>query len=267
MELTLKREAHFAGSFYPEEPALLEGLIKKFLAQATVKKIKKTPKALIAPHAGYLYSGPVAGYAYKLIKELDFKKIILLGPSHHFPFKGLISGGFKIWQTPLGPVESFTLNDFPALKDKALISEASKIHEPEHCLEVQIPFLQMTLHDFKIFPLLSGQNEIKEIKDMAILLNKIMDEKTLLIVSSDLSHYYPYDEAQRLDKVTLDAILANDLLRFDKFGEACGKTAIEILMALAQINHWQSTLLSYLNSGDTSGEKSQVVGYASLVFS
>lgn len=261
MENILVRKPQFAGLFYPEEAQVLRQMIEEFLNRAVFKKPKKNPKALIAPHAGYLYSGPVAAYAYKTIKGLNFEKIILLGPSHHFAFNGLLAADFKIWQTPLGELESLTIDSLPIFKKE--ISSSSEIHLTEHCLEVQLPFLQVVINKPKILPLLTSQNEIK--KSVKIL-DKIIDPNTLLIVSSDLSHYYPYQTAQQLDKVTIDAILDQDLSRFKEYGEACGKKAIEILLALSKVKKWEPNLLCYLNSGDTSGDKNQVVGYTSIVF-
>jgi len=257
------RNPQFAGTFYPDNPQILKEMIEDFLHQATVEKLKVQPKALIVPHAGYVYSGPVAAYGFKVLDNQRYKKIILLGPSHHFSFQGLASSSSGYWETPLGKIACLGKEDFKKLKKTKEIIESSEIHGPEHCLEVEIPFLQVVLKEFKIIPFLTGELNIKT---MAKVLESLADDETLILVSSDLSHYYSYEEAQKLDKVTIDAILDNDVKRFNDFGEACGKTGIEILLEIVKNKHWQPRLLKALNSGDITGEKSQVVGYASIVF-
>lgn len=253
-----------SGTFYPDDPKILKKMIKGFLDTAIIEKSKSLVKAIIVPHAGYVYSGPVAAYAFKLIENYPYEKIILLGPSHHFSFNNLISCPKGYWETPLGKVETLSKNDFSELKDVNEIVESSEIHQPEHCLEVQLPFLQIVLNHFQIFPLLAGN--IINCKKIGDILLSIYDEKTLLLISSDLSHYLPYNEAKMLDKVTIDSLLANDIKRFQEYGDACGKTPIEILLNIANTKKWQPNLLCAMNSGETSGQKSQVVGYASIAY-
>ena len=142
-----------AGTFYPDDSELLKKMIQGFLDNATVEKHKSPVKAIIVPHAGYVYSGPVAAYAFKSIENYSYEKIILLGPSHHFSFDNLVSCAKAYWQTPLGEVEQLSKNDFTKLKRKKEIIESSEIHEQEHSLEVQLPFLQTVLKDFKVFSL------------------------------------------------------------------------------------------------------------------
>jgi len=296
------RQSQFAGTFYPDNPQILKEMIEDFLHQATIEKLKVQPKALIVPHAGYIYSGPIAAYGFKILEDKLFrakrekrfcraerdrflfrakrekrfcrsaswrrgrflyKKIILLGPSHHFSFQGLASSPAGYWETPLGKITCLGKKDLKELKKTKEIIESSEIHEPEHCLEVEIPFLQTVLKEFKIVCFLTGELNTKAI---AKVLGSLVDEETLILVSSDLSHYYSYEEAQKLDKVTIDAILDNDIKRLEEFGEACGKTGIEVLMEIAKNKHWQPKLLKALNSGDITGDKSQVVGYSSIVY-
>lgn len=257
------RSPQFAGTFYPKDPQLLRKMIENFLHEASIPKLKSKPRALIVPHAGYIYSGPVAAYGYKVIENQNYKKIILLGPSHHFSFQGLASSPSGYWETPLGKIECLGKDDLKELKKNKEIIESLEIHEPEHCLEVEIPFLQTVLKDFKIISFLTGELNIKTI---AKVLDPLIDEETLILVSSDLSHYHFYEEAQKLDKVTIDAILDNDFKRLEEFGEACGKTGIDILLEIAKNKNWQPKLLKALNSGDITEEKSQVVGYASVVY-
>mgnify|MGYP000310908962 CR=1 FL=1 len=263
-----------AGTFYPDNPDILKKQIKGFLDNATVEKHQLPVKALIVPHAGYIYSGPVAAYAFKLIENCSYKKIFLLGPSHNFSFDNLVSCAKGYWQTPLGEVKQLSKSDFPKLKQRKEIIESSEIHKPEHSLEVQLPFLQTVLGDFQIFPLLTGN--IIDYKKIGDILLSIYDEKTLFLISSDLSHYLSYNQAKMVDKVTIDAILSNDIQRFNKYGDACGKTPIEILLNIANKKKWQPQLLCAMNSGETSGDihlrqsfdgqESQVVGYASIAY-
>ncbi|MGC8880738.1 MAG: AmmeMemoRadiSam system protein B [Minisyncoccia bacterium] len=260
------RQPQFSGTFYPHEPEILRKMIENFLHQAGIEKLKKKPKAIIVPHAGYIYSGPIAAYGYKAISEFDYQNIILLGPSHNYVFEGLAFSPFKKWLTPLGEVESLTFLDFPLLKDNRLVNESAEAHQLEHSLEVQLPFLQVIFKkrsDYKILPLLTGEIDILEGKK---IIESFLAEENLLIVSSDLSHYLPFNDALKQDKVTVDAILDLDLERFLEYGEACGKLAIAILIALARENGWMAKLLKLSNSGETEGGKEQVVGYASVIF-
>ncbi len=253
-----------AGTFYPDDSELLKKIIHGFLDNATVEKHKSPVKAIIVPHAGYVYSGPVAAYAFKSIEDYSYKRIILLGPSHHFSFDNLVSCSKKYWQTPIGKIKVLSKDNFPTLKNKKEIIESSEIHEPEHCLEVQLPFLQTVLDDFEIFPLLVGN--IIDYKKISNILLSICDDKTLFLISSDLSHYLPYNQAKMIDKVTVDAILANDVQRFNEYGNACGKIPIELLLNIVNIKQWDPKLLCSMNSGEISGDKSQVVGYASIAY-
>jgi MEMO1 family protein len=269
----LIRPAVVAGTFYPSDSEELKETIQGFLSKAVVGKKQDNLKALILPHAGYMYSGIIAAYGYKTIKPDSFNKVILLGPSHHFSFKGLATSPEVFWETPLGKVKAIPKDKLTKLKDKKKIIESIEFHQPEHCLEVQLPFLQMVLDDFQILPLLVGEIDAQAAID---ILMPIIDKKTLLVISSDLSHYMPYSQAKMIDKVTLDAILAKDIIRFNEYGEACGKKPIEILLEIAKKNKWQSNLLCAMNSGETvdgvclpektSKDESQVVGYSSIAF-
>jgi len=258
--MSLIRKPQFSDAFYPADPIRLEKMVEQFLNQANIAKSKEKIRALIVPHAGYIYSGPVAAYGYKMIRDFSYSKVILIGPSHHFSFEGLAIYPKGEWETPLGKVKTLSLSELDIKNNHFFESE--DIHQPEHCLEVQLPFLQKTLNNFQISPILMQTAP----KKTGEILNNILDKETLLIVSSDLSHYLPYSEAKIVDKVTLDAILANDPERFENYGEACGKIPIKILLEISFKNKWQPKLLCYLNSGDTSGDKQAVVGYAALSF-
>ena len=252
------------GTFYPADPNKLRLLINNYLARVN-NQITITPRAIIVPHAGYEFSGLVAAYAYKLLAESSYSRIILLGPSHYFSFSGLASSPSQEWQTSLGKVPVIPKNDLPSLKDISLIHDSEIIHQPEHCLEVQLPFLQIVLKKkWKIFPLIMGDIDPKTVAQMLL---PLLDSKTILIVSSDLSHYLPYPQAQKTDQKTIQAILQGDPLKFQTEGNACGKIPIAVLMYIAQYEKWRPHLLKALNSGDMTGKLERVVGYASFAYS
>ena len=250
-----------AGTFYPAKKEELKRMVEKFLEEAQAEKFRNKPRALLVPHAGYIYSGIVAAFGFKALKGYNFSKVILIGPSHYFPFSGIALDESEKWQTPLGEVDLF----YPSETENCgnIFFKEAKIHQPEHCLEVEIPFLQIILKRFKILPMLTGQVKNEE---AANCIEKIIDEETLIIISSDLSHYLPYQESKTIDKKTVRYILDNNSQNFEKYGQACGEKAISILLKIARDKNWQASLLSLLNSGDTSGKKDQVVGYSSIVF-
>lgn len=289
----LVREAQFAGSFYPADKEKLEIIVKGMIEKAKTQTIEGELRALIVPHAGYMYSGPIAATAYKLLQKQIISQsatsnsIILLGPSHQVYFDGASLDDKDLWETPLGKVECQRIEEIPPLRT------LSKSHANEHCLEVQLPFLQyvyssyhatyaMSHKPFAILPILTGEVDSRK---LAFVLEDILagqydhnppvhrsvtNPKTtqtpLLIVSSDLSHYHLYDQARKTDRGTTSAILNLDFDTMENKGEACGETAILTLMHIAKNNHWKIKLLDSRNSGDTAGDKSQVVGYASFAF-
>ncbi|MEM5777252.1 MAG: AmmeMemoRadiSam system protein B [Candidatus Aenigmatarchaeota archaeon] len=246
------RKAVVAGSFYPKEKNMLEKMIDGFLEKAKVEKINS--KGFVMPHAGYIYSGQVAAYGYKIISYLKPKKVILLGPSHFIPFVGSSISTADYWETPLGKVKvervKSTFLDFPAA------------HHYEHSIEVQLPFLQRVLKKFSIIPISIGDDDFN---DVAKEITKLIDNKTIIIASSDLSHYYDYETAIKIDSLANEAVPKLDINKAKKI-EACGKIGILALMKIAKKNGWSGKKLFYANSGDTAGDKSQVVGYGCYVF-
>jgi len=249
MEVTVRQPAT-AGTFYPSDKKELEDMIAGFFAEVPTFDNPHPPKALIVPHAGYIYSGQVAAYAYARVRGHHYSKIVLLGPSHYVYLRGVVASPHQVWRTPLG--------DVPTLKNGF---EANALaHLNEHCLEVQLPFLQYTLKDFKILPLVIGDSNAYPISNE---IRRLLDKDTLLIISSDLSHYHSYPEAEALDKASIKAIKSLD----DKSSvEACGKFPIRILVSLAKTLSWKPEVLIYKNSGDVTKDKTRVVGYASLAF-
>ncbi len=252
-----------AGTFYPSSSYQLKETIKDFLQEVPNKK-SFSPRALIVPHAGYEFSGLVAAYAYKLIQGKKYSRVILLGPSHYFDFEGLVISSATAWETPLGKTKVLQKDDWPQLKFNLAIHTSETIHKPEHCLEVQLPFLQATLTNFKIFPILMGNIDPEKVAEILL---PLLDEQTLLVVSSDLSHYLTYVEAKKRDQITIETILQGDPIKFQEKGEACGKMPITALMYIAQKKNWQSCLLKALNSGNMTNDYNRVVGYASFAYS
>lgn len=248
-----------AGSFYPDDPEELKKMVSNFLKEAKPKKVKNL-KALIVPHAGYIYSGPIAAYGYKILKENQFKKVVCLGPSHYDAFPGAAEDDATDWQTPLGTVKSDKISK---LTKPNIVGCYPQVHAPEHCLEVQLPFLQMTLgNNFVFYPLLSGAVTPPILADTV---EPAIDDETLLLISSDLSHYHPYEDAVKIDKIANDSIPTLDFAKGELI-DACGRVGILAAMHIAKSKGWKGVLLDYRNSGDTAGPKSSVVGYGAYAF-
>ncbi len=266
MEMQTSRPPAVAGMFYPDEPRTLAQEVRSMLAQARAVPPAQSfgqPKALIAPHAGYIYSGPVAASAYATLLPYAqvIRRVILLGPCHRVAIRGVAVPQARSFCTPLGAV----------LLDQAAINAALELpqviahngaHAEEHSLEVQLPFLQAMLEDFTLVPFAVGYASAEEVAEVLELLWG--GRETLIVVSSDLSHYHSYPVAQRLDGHTADAILHLHLLHDHE--QACGATPINGLIEVAQRRGLKPHLLDLRNSGDTAGDKAQVVGYASFAF-
>ena len=252
------REPVVAGMFYPADRQILLDDIDIKLAENPSQG--RRPKALVVPHAGYIYSGGIAAKAYNLLRphSKTFSRVILLGPSHHYPFRGLALPGCQYFRTPLGDVpidqESLALlKDFPQVQ---VIPEA---HAQEHSLEVQVPFLQQVLDDFVILPLVVGPSSSQQVAEV---IEKLWGgEETLILVSTDLSHFHDYPEAQHLDRSTSDLICS---LHEPLMGEqACGCYPLNGLLLELKRRKLNIELLDLRNSGDTAGSKNRVVGYGS----
>ncbi len=276
------REAAVAGLFYPSDASALGGMIDGFLTKVNESTVEDL-RGLICPHAGYEFSGPTAAFSYKTLAGRDVKTVIVLAPSHYTLFEGAFLPRVDAYRTPLGlvrispkadelaKVKPFTTApkcqvDRPAWwrqSPKAAPANGEDLPDTwEHAAEVQIPFLQRVLKDFALLPVVYGNVDPAEV---AKALEPVLDDKTIIVASSDLSHYYPYDQARQLDNRCLAAICAMDIDKM-KDQEACGKGPILTLMYLAKSKGWYVRLLDYRNSGDTSGEKSRVVGYGAIAF-
>ena len=252
-----------AGQFYPDDPAELREMANGFLAAAKTAT-GKIPKAVIAPHAGYQFSGPIAGSAHAcLARRRDvIRRVVLLGPSHFATFSGLAASSAKIFQSPLGsiPVDETALDQIHNLPQVMTLDAA---HENEHSLEVHLPFLQLALGEFKLVPLLVGDAVAN---DVGAVLNKLWDGKeTCIVVSSDLSHYHDYRSAQQIDHDTARAIESLNWQEINDY-RACGCRAICGLLRAAKEHGLRCQVIDLRNSGDTSGRRDRVVGYGAFVF-
>lgn len=252
------REPAVAGQFYPGNSEDLSNMIDSFLNQAKVKHIDNI-KALIVAHAGYVYSGLTAAYGFKQITGKSYDTVIIIGPSHQAFINGFTIEDVTHYKTPLGLVEI-------SPKAEDLRKEPFYNYVPtlkEHSLEVELPFLQKVLKNFKIIPITVGNVNPQ---DLANILKKYIDDKTLIVISTDLSHYYTYEEAQASDKKCTDFIPALNVDDVIAGCEACGKIPVLTSMLIAKDLGWKGELLDYRNSGDTAGDKSRVVGYSSIAF-
>ncbi|WP_457636717.1 AmmeMemoRadiSam system protein B [Oceanithermus sp.] len=255
------RKPAVAGSFYPAEPMRLAKMVDELLAMAASPPAH-APKAVVAPHAGYVYSGPVAAYSFRALEPLAGRKptVFLMGPAHYLAFEGVSTGNFTFWETPLGQIPVDTERVGELLERSAVFTSADEPHLPEHSLEVELPFLQAVLGEFSLVPLLFG---ITDPLAVAAHLEAVVGPGDLVVVSTDLSHYHSDEVARKLDAATIETALELDAAGLLQ-REACGRHPWATLTALAATRGWRPELLAYATSGDTSGDRSRVVGYASL---
>lgn len=259
------RHPAVSGLFYPDDPDELTSEIAGYLASVPVEAPDTSaPKALIVPHAGFRYSGPVAASAYARIADRrgTIRRVVLLGPSHRVALRGLAAPSVDAFVTPLGPVriDREAIDRLLALPQVQILDAA---HDAEHSLEVQLPFLQYTLGDFALVPLSVGDATTTEVSE--VLETVWGGEETLIIVSSDLSHYYPYESARARDAATSHAIEALDGSGLDS-ESACGRIPARGLLLSARQHGLRATTVDLRNSGDTAGGRAEVVGYGSYVF-
>lgn len=250
-----------AGSFYPADANTLAADVRALLATPPASSL--TPKALIVPHAGYMYSGSVAASAYASLRTVAsrIRRVILLGPTHRVPVRGMALPDADTFATPLGQVRLDT-DAMHAISALPQVTVSAPVHAFEHALEVQLPFLQIALNDFKLLPLAVGDASAEDVAE--VLLRVWGGEETLIVISSDLSHYLPYEISKLVDQKT-----ANDILKLRPgitHDEACGATPINGLLLAARQHHLTPHLLDLRNSGDTSGPRDGVVGYAAFAF-
>ncbi len=257
----MNRQPAVAGTFYPANPQELHQILDQFLSDAEIGN--KVPKAIIVPHAGYIYSGPVAATAYaRLIKAHDLiTRVVIIGPSHRVGFKGLAVSSAETFSTPLGTI-AVDLEAVKSILKLPFVEYNEPAHAHEHSLEVHLPFLQETLDSFTIIPIVAGEASPAQVSQV---LNALWGgDETLIVISSDLSHYHDYATCQKLDKETSNIIenLEYERLAFDS---ACGKVPVSGLLKLAKEKSLSIKTIDLRNSGDTAGDKSRVVGYGAYV--
>lgn len=270
------RPAYVAGQFYPDDPAVLGKMVDEFLAKAPAANSGTPPVAIISPHAGYEYSGQVAAYSYALIKGKKFDRVVVIAPSHYeaFGFASIYDG--DAYSTPLGtvPVDKAFAARLVGLSP--LIQISGRGHgevqgHGEHALEDELPFLQRVLGEFKLVPIVMGDQSYEICRAVGVSLAKaIGGSNTLIVVSSDLSHYHPYDEAVTIDHQTLKGIEEWDYLSLSRnfetrVWEACGGGPIIAgMIAAERLGARRAIILKYANTGDVTGDKSRVVGYGAV---
>lgn len=257
------RKPAVAGLFYSNDARALRAQIESLLAQVP-ETHEPAPKALIVPHAGYVYSGAVAASAYARVRRSrsQIRRVVLLGPAHRVGFRGLARSSAEYFESPLGRV----CVDIEALSKIANLPQVVALdaaHEQEHSLEVHLPFLQTLFDDFKVVPLVVGNATPNEVGEV---IEQLWDgPETLIVVSSDLSHYHAYPVAKQLDEATSRAI---EQLRYEDldYEDACGRTPVSGLLYVARRRGLTAQTVDLRNSGDTAGPKDQVVGYGAYVF-
>ena len=276
------REAGVAGAFYPADPKELTAMIDEMLAKATPPPIKDPILAVVAPHAGYQYSGPVAAYTYAALKGRKFSRVVVIAPSHYeaFDFTSVYEG--DAYATPLGTVQVDKAFARQLAKMSSTMRLSSQGHDAtsagaEHAIEVQLPWLQRVLGNFELVPVVMGDQSYENSRALGVALEKLIrsDSKggeTLVLASSDLSHYHPYDEAVTIDHKTLNALAAWDYFSMSRnfqsrIWEACGGAPIVAAVIYAErMGANRAMVLKYANSGDVTGDRSRVVGYSADVF-
>ena len=263
------RKSIIAGTWYPGNPETLRSQIQGYLKAVPANpNLKGELVALIAPHAGYTYSGGVAAYAYKQLLTQPFTQVVIVAPSHRHPFNGASVDTKSGYETPLGVVPVDRDLSETIMRESGIFRYVQQGHAEEHSLEIQIPFLQETLKKFSIVPIIQGSQDRFTSDEIARgLAEALKGKKVLLVASTDLSHFHPYDQAKALDQKILDRVAA-----FDEKGltqdldadqsEACGGGPMVTVMKAARLlGANQAQVLKYANSGDVTGDRSGVVGY------
>ncbi len=274
-EMSFIREPVVSGMFYPDHPVKLQKDIESYLEDAIIPDLDGDIMGLVSPHAGYVYSGPVAAYGFKMIAKRQYDTVVIIAPSHRVYFEGVALWDRGSFKTPLGTIDIDEETGREVLNIGGVIEANMGPHREEHSLEVQLPFLQSVLSDFKIIPLIMGNQAVSTCKKLAQSLFDAIQKsgkKFLMVGSTDLSHYYPYVEAKKLDAIIVRHLDAFDIpgmikdIGNDKT-EACGAgPMIATMMLCEKLGAGRGIALKYANSGDVSGDKSGVVGYVSAVF-
>lgn len=268
------KEPNVAGSFYEADSKKLSAHVSRLLESAHIKRLNDNKSVLvIAPHAGYRYSGQVAAYSYATLQNRDISTVIIISPSHYYSFDGIAVWSEGAFKTPLGEVlvDDDVTKQFLEYAD--MFSHQPQVFDREHGLETQLPFIQKVLPDAQIVPMIMGKPDSKVLQQLAAAFDNVIGDRQdiVVVVSADLSHYHPYDEAVTLDRKAIDAIVKYDINAI--WQESLKRTmeidafhAVSAVMIYAKNKNYQPRLLTYANSGDVTGDKSRVVGYASIVF-
>ncbi len=260
------RGVMYSGSFYPSDSKEIKIMIDDFFSRVDVVKNYSGLKGIIVPHAGYVYSGLVASVSYKILmgflKDKKDVRVVVIGPSHNFYLSTCVLDTYSAWETPFGLVHvDVNLREF--LKEKGF-KVWNEVHEKEHSIEVQMPFLKYVFErinkDFSFLPVCVNKLDVDKIRYFAKVLSDL--DNVVFVVSSDLSHYLAYDDAVKKDSETIKNIIS---LNVEKELDACGESAIKIIMEMARIKGWNIELALYLNSGDITKDYDAVVGYSSMV--
>jgi len=266
----LIREPAVAGMFYPSDTAVLRKEVDHLLSRVQAKKIEGDLRGLISPHAGYVYSGFTAANGYKLLEGKQVETVVIISPSHREYFKGISVYPGSAYRTPLGVLEVDDKLRSELIQDGGVIVSSTLGHREEHAIEVQLPFLQRVLKDFKILPIVMGDQRHDYCTLLAERLGAVLaGRQAFLVASSDLSHYYPYEIACKLDRIVIDEVeefdpvgLSRDLET--RRAEACGGgPMVAMLLAAKKLGADATEILHYCNSGDVTGDREGVVGYLS----
>jgi len=271
MTAQLVRESAIAGSWYADNPGILKKEIHKYLDRVTIPSLGGDLVGLVVPHAGYMYSGSVAAFAYKLLEDQPFNRVLVLAPSHRVHFKGASVYDLGGYRTPLG-VAPLDLELIDALlQDESVVGRDPRPHTQEHSLEIQLPFLQVVLKDFLLTPVIMGDQSFSFCSRLSEAIVKACEgKKVLLVASSDLSHYHSYDEAKKLDQIAMSYVQEfspeklSTALDEGKC-EACGSGPImTVMLSAAKLGADSARVLNYANSGDVTGDRQGVVGYMAV---
>jgi len=262
------RKAAVKGRFYPKEcskiKATFEQYNRRFNNITIPREIQKiVPRAVIVPHAGYIYSGFTANFAYRFLKQTKAKRIIIIGPSHHHYFQGISGSYYKTYETPCGDLDIDSPYLFALAKKFKLVFQP-KAHEKEHSTEVQMPFIKHYFPQRKIIELIYSDTTAKNIASLIVAL--LQNKDNVVVISSDLSHFHSLEEAKSFDENCLRGVAKLDLGELANGCKACGLTGIQAMILAAKQLKLSSKLLDYRTSADTSGDSSSVVGYMSAMF-
>lgn len=265
-----KRHPAVSGQFYPSNPSTLLAQVSMYIEQSNIVPSSHQVTSIIAPHAGYMYSGPTAGFAFARIRNQKINRVILLGRSHRYYFDGLAICDYDSFLTPVGefPIDI----DFYNKLMKKLPCCSNSSHTYEHCLEVMLPFLFGSVGITPIVPILLGKEPLIEHHEYGNILASLCQDNDLLIASTDFSHYLPEEEANRIDNYTISLILEKDIIKIidgikNETCSMCGASAVVFAMGYASyFGNYDVHLLNYSTSGKTSGNYTAVVGYAAMSF-